>query len=35
MPGPEDMIREVKAEGGEQLTGSAGVVDVDYDFSWC
>ena len=32
-PGPKDMIREVKQEGGVQLTESA-VVDVDDEFSW-
>jgi len=42
MPGPKDMIREVRQEGGGssrrvrvQLTGSAVVVDVDDEFSWC
>jgi len=42
MPGPKNMIREVRREEegvahGEclvQLTESAGVVDVDDEFSW-
>ena len=34
-PGPKDMMREVRVEGGVQLTESAGMVDVDEEFSWC
>jgi len=41
-PGPKDMIREEGGRRGRssqrvrvQLTESAGVVDVDDEFSWC